>query len=488
MDDDALPDAAHFSVLGSLESGKGGTTAVLLARHRLLEPMLRARGEHLVVLTFAPRPCAEHWERLEAEGLLLPGSDVRNLYRDLAGRRHDGGPPRPRAAPTGASDGAATPLDDRMVLQPWDGPEGRGQDVVRADGSLLVRISPSDDGERVAWTAPDGTTLGSWDGRDAFVRWWVEGQLPEGRTSVVVSDGHAVGAALAGLTSRPDVVVVQQLHNPHTGPAYAGLRRTASAFDRLVVLTERQRADLVAMDPACARNTVVVANPRVGASAVVPSGPRDEHRVVVLARIHRQKGLDRAVVAFRRLADEHGQRFPGLRLDVYGKVEDRALLTSLQELAGGDERIRFHGHRPDAREQLASAHVLWLTSRFEGYGLAILEAFEAGALVVANDCAYGPAELVDDGRTGFLVRIDDGDVAPLVEATVRAFTLPADEADAMRAGALAVARSGHHDPGTYRQAWVGLLRDAVAEHPDRVAAAGRPAPWWRRGRRAARDR
>lgn len=468
-----LPQGAYFSLLGSLETHKGGTTAVLLARHRLLEPLLRERGQHLTILTFAPRPCLEGWADLERQGLLLPGSDVRNLYRDLAAADElDDGPTRPRDGVDGTKDGRRVDLDDGLHVVSWSGAGRRGRDVVRADGSLLARLEVLDGRDVVELRSRTGRVVGRWDSMSPFVTWWVERQLPSQGLSVLVSDGHAVGAALVSLARRPDVVLVQQLHNPHQGKAYAPLRAAASSFDRLVVLTERQRADLVAMDPACAHNVRVLTNPVVRSGDVPTSRQRDPHRIVMLARIHPQKGLDRAVAAFQRLAAESADRYPGLRLDVYGKPDSPGLLQALREQAGADPRIVFHGYREDARDQLASAHVLWLTSRFEGYGLAILEAYEAGALVVANDCRYGPAELVQDGETGFLVTIDDHDVTELVDGTRRAFDLDDEEAGRMRARAREVASSGSHSPLDYRDAWCALLADAVADSGRGGPAAG----------------
>lgn len=472
----ALPHATYFSLLGSLETGKGGTTAVLLMRHRLLEPLLRERGQHLTILTFAPRPCAEHWAELERQGALLPGSDVRNLYRDLATAADlDDGRVRTREPAEGTSDGRRLDLDDGLVLVPWSGAAGRrGRDVVRADGSLLARLEVVDGQETAALYTRSGRLVERWDSMPSFVAWWARRQLPADGTTVLLSDGHAVGAALVPLADRPDVVLVQQLHNPHQGKAYAPLRAVASSFDRLVVLTERQRDDLVAADPACERNVRVVPNPVVLPATSAAAPPRDRHRIVMLARIHPQKGLDRAVAAFHALAEEVGETCPGLRLDVYGKPDSPGLLETLRAQAGDDPRIVFHGYRQDARDALASADVMWLTSRFEGYPLAILEAYAAGAIVVANDCRYGPAELVDDGVTGFLVSVDDADVSALVAATRRAFALDQESAAEMRAAALDVAGAGSHSPAEYLEAWCALVADAVDESA-RGRAPARPS-------------
>jgi glycosyltransferase involved in cell wall biosynthesis len=75
---------------------------------------------------------------------------------------------------------------------------------------------------------------------------------------------------------------------------------------------------------------------------------------------------------------------------------------------------RLHEELPQA---LNAADALVLPSVAEAFGLVLVEAMACGLPVIAAR-AHGPAEIVDDGRTGWLVRPDDE--GELVDALVAA--------------------------------------------------------------------
>jgi glycosyltransferase involved in cell wall biosynthesis len=86
-------------------------------------------------------------------------------------------------------------------------------------------------------------------------------------------------------------------------------------------------------------------------------------------------------------------------------VGDGPLLGPTQRMAanlGLAHRVEFAGYCSDVAGVLAASHVFVLSSNWEGLPLTIVEAMRAGLPVIASDVG-GVSELVEDGRTGYLV-------------------------------------------------------------------------------------
>ena len=91
-----------------------------------------------------------------------------------------------------------------------------------------------------------------------------------------------------------------------------------------------------------------------------------------------------------------------------------------RELAGSlgvGNRVHFAGHQPDVGPWLAAADALVFPTTYEPFGLVILEALACGTPVITSRLA-GAAELVEDGREGFLLD-DPGDPRELAAALRR---------------------------------------------------------------------
>lgn len=93
---------------------------------------------------------------------------------------------------------------------------------------------------------------------------------------------------------------------------------------------------------------------------------------------------------------------PHVLLYVVGEGPELAALEQLAAAEGVGDRIRFLGHREDARALLDAADVYVNSSISEGISLTVLEAMAAGLPVVATRVG-GTPEVVADGETGHLV-------------------------------------------------------------------------------------
>jgi glycosyltransferase involved in cell wall biosynthesis len=153
--------------------------------------------------------------------------------------------------------------------------------------------------------------------------------------------------------------------------------------------------------------------------------PEDARVLLCVSRLAEQKGVDVAVRALARVRE----------------VEPRAVLVVLGE---GPERSRLAGDGvflPGRVGDVASwyrrAELLVHPARWEGFGLALLEAMLAAKPVVATRVSAAP-EIVVDGETGVLVRPDD---TPELAAAVLGLLADPTHAAAMGEAGLARARS-----------------------------------------------
>ena len=134
-------------------------------------------------------------------------------------------------------------------------------------------------------------------------------------------------------------------------------------------------------------------------------------------------------------------------LAVVGEGELRHDLEALAADLKLIDRVHFLGHRANPYPYIQNADFFVLSSKWEGFGLALLEAMSLGLPAIATDCPSGPGEIVDDGRAGKLVAV--GDVDAITSAIVEFSTNPST-------------RSGYAERSLKRAAELSLERMARA--------------------------
>ena len=255
----------------------------------------------------------------------------------------------------------------------------------------------------------------------------------------------------------PDTVVSFLTNvNVLTIVALAGLRlplivseRTDPAADielpwsvrRARVLLYRRADALVVQSAAAAQRyaarwrgparVAVIPNPLPRELSVAPlrAGQAGRGGVVIgMGRLGAEKGFAKLIGAYAQALGADAS----WSLEIWGEGPLRADLQQLITRLGLDTRVRLCGATTQPWTVLAAAQIFVLTSQYEGFPNAMLEAMAVGLPCIAFDCPSGPRELADGGAAATIV--PPGDVDKLASSLQR---LAADRAARERLGGYA---------------------------------------------------
>ena len=275
-----------------------------------------------------------------------------------------------------------------------------------------------------------------------------------------------IGDGIGGIRTLPqvfenDAVRVMQIHSNHfSGPRdqggelrkdHADVFRRANEVDRVVLLTEEQRSDVVAEFGNADRYAVI---PHVEDARPVSGIERDPHRVVSATRFAPEKRLDLLVDAFAKVV----RRVPKAHLVLVGDGPERAALASRVTSHSLEEHVTFEPWSSRVDVEYAASAVSVLTSSFEGYALSIGESLVQGTPVVAFDVKYGPRQQLADGG-GVLVPF--GDVSKLAAAITTLLENPRLQRETAERGRANVFEQRSSDRVYAR--WVSLVESVMAD-------------------------
>lgn len=183
-------------------------------------------------------------------------------------------------------------------------------------------------------------------------------------------------------------------------------------FDHLTVLT---KADLTVANNKGLRNVSVLYNP-LFLTPSLKSIPNKQKIVISVGRIDawHYKGFDLLVTAWNRVSVAH----PDWKLKIVGKGDDETL-AMLKSLSKDLNTIEFvpYTSNPTALYEEASIYVL--PSRYEGWGLVMVEAMSQGCATIACDYKGRQAEVITDGENGLLCEVGNADaIAEKIELLI----------------------------------------------------------------------
>ena len=173
-------------------------------------------------------------------------------------------------------------------------------------------------------------------------------------------------------------------------------------LNRLVVLTEQDKASWVELN-----NVIAIPNPLPFSSLIVSS--QESKRVIAVGRYCHEKGYDNLFRAWAKVQNT----CPDWQLVVFGDGDRTVYEQMIDALSLDRNRCILKGRTSDIQTEYVNSSLAVCSSRFEGFGLSIVEAMSCGLPVVSFDCPWGPRSIISDKEDGILV--DNGNVNLLAE-------------------------------------------------------------------------
>jgi glycosyltransferase involved in cell wall biosynthesis len=241
----------------------------------------------------------------------------------------------------------------------------------------------------------------------------------------------------------------------------AVFRRLIGHADALIANSSGVAADINQFLHAAPSISRVIPNPcdvaavQRLAEATPEGAPLVNSRTIVsLGRLAPQKNHALMIRSFARIAAS-----ADARLVIAGDGPLRSDLERLGRELGVADRVVFVGWLSNPFPLLREAGAFCLSSEYEGFGYALIEAMACGCPVIATNAPYGPEDILEGGAYGLLV--PNGDEEALAAGMLRILSDPDLQIDLRRRGQ---ERAAQYDVSRIGETYAKVLQEAVVRH------------------------
>ena len=182
--------------------------------------------------------------------------------------------------------------------------------------------------------------------------------------------------------------------------------------DAIIAVSKGVLEDLSGISSRAAENGHVIYNPTVDQDLFKKAHQELSHPwftekndvpvLLGVGRMGSQKNFSLLIRAFAQLC-----RHREARLVLLGDGDERRALEALTHVLNVQDSVEFVGFEENPYKYMANASLFVLSSKFEGFGLVLVEALACGCPVVSTDCPSGPREVLEGGKWGRLVPAGD---------------------------------------------------------------------------------
>ncbi|MGP1590643.1 MAG: glycosyltransferase family 4 protein [Prevotella sp.] len=296
--------------------------------------------------------------------------------------------------------------------------------------------------------------LKKWSSCISLVRQHIKKEQPD----IIIGILHTCSfiAKLASIGLNIPIIATEHdaFERPHSAPFTLGKKFAKFGLNKLynniTVLTSADK-DLIKNK---FKNVYVMPNPLAFHAVTAP--PKKEHTIIAAGRLEdwHYKGFDILIKAWAKICKDHPTWT--LKIAGIGTEQQQEFILNLAKEANIKERIELLGFQEDLKSVFNKAAIFVLSSRYEGFGLVLIEAMSQGCACVAADYNGRQKEIITNNKNGITIEPDN------IEELSNALTkLLIDDKFRQEVSEKAIERSHFYDVNHIAGKWEHLLLSII---------------------------
>lgn len=239
----------------------------------------------------------------------------------------------------------------------------------------------------------------------SFINYYLQNKLKD--QDIVFCDARYLDMPL--LDVNKDIERIMVYHSAHyffeddkNRNSYKASLSNQELISKYIVLTDEQKMDIIQSFGIDEKKIDVIPHFTKKEKCKKTKAKRSKNkRFCYVGRFDENKQIDHIIKAFKIVADKRDH----VNLDLYG-LDEGNLKDKLRELIiknNLQDKVNIYDFVDNPNEVFQKSLASILTSKFEGFGMTVMESLNNNCSVIAYDIKYGPSEMIDHGVNGYLV-------------------------------------------------------------------------------------
>lgn len=129
----------------------------------------------------------------------------------------------------------------------------------------------------------------------------------------------------------------------------------------------------------------------------------ENQKVISVGRLSYEKGYDMLIDIWNIVYQKH----PKWILEIYGEGNEKVFLEKKIKNLNLENVIKLKGVTKNIKDKYLSSSIYIMSSRFEGFGMVLIEAMSCGLPVISFDCPCGPKDIIENNEDGFICKFNN---------------------------------------------------------------------------------